>query len=331
MFARDVVDLDAAATLAAAAELHALTNQTATDLLRLAQHFADLNPAPATIPGHQTIPGGERGIIHGGPGCPAIAEFAAAEFGAMIGRSAGSAAHYLGQAQALRYRLPRTWAQVLSGHATAWKACQAATACLRLSEKAAALVDQRIAAIIDSVGPIRLANIIRAAFWEADPEAAQAEAEAKAKQRGVWPGQTDEHGTTRLFVMAATGDIIRLDTTITQLANALAAMGDTDPLNTRRARAIGILADPALAHELLTLTHHLTSTGTGTPGDDAAATPTPATSPASNRAPADGRSAPADSPARADDPECAPVPASDAPSTDAPASTNPDTAPEADQ
>lgn len=240
MFPCDVVDFDTAATLAAAADLHALTNQTAVDLLRLAQHFADLHPNPATIPGHQTLPGGERGIVYGGPGCPAVAEFAAAEFGAVTGRTAGSAARYIGQAQALRYRLPRTWAQVLSGHAIPWKACLAATACMRLSEEAVALVDRRIAAIIDSVGRDQLSNIVRAAFWEADPETARAEAEAKAEERGVWPGRTDENGTTQLFMKAATGDIIRLDTTITQLANALAALGDTESLDQRRAKAVGI-------------------------------------------------------------------------------------------
>ena len=262
MFARDVppdvAALSAAETLASAARLHAQRHRADVELLELALHFADLHPDPATVPGHHRIPGAERGVVHGGPGCPAVAEFAVAEFGAVTGRSTASAAAFIGQALALRHRLPRIWAQVRSEHATAWKACTIATACLHLPEHAAAIVDHELAGIVDTVTPHRIANIVRAALWRADPEAAQAAAEANAKQRGVWPGRTDEHGTTTLYVKAATGDIIRLHTTLTQLADALADLGDTDPLDQRRAKAIGILTDPDLTRELLTIAHHLT-------------------------------------------------------------------------
>ena len=234
-----VAALSAAETLASAARLHAQRHRADVELLELALHFADLHPDPATVPGHHRIPGAERGVVHGGPGCPAVAEFAVAEFGAVTGRSTASAAAFFGQALALRHRLPRIWAQVRSEHATAWKACTIATACLTLSEQAAAIVDHELAGIVDTVTPHRIANIVRAALWRADPDAAQAAAEANAKQRGVWPGRTDEHGTTTLFVKAATGDIIRLHTTLTQLADALADLGDTDPLDQRRAKAIG--------------------------------------------------------------------------------------------
>ena len=76
----------------------------------------------------------------------------------------------------------------------------------------------------------------------------------------MWTGRTDDHGTTTLFVRAATGDVIRLDATLTQIADALAALGDTSPLDRRRAKAIGILADPKLAHQLLDVAHVLTKT-----------------------------------------------------------------------
>ncbi|TCM48269.1 DUF222 domain-containing protein [Kribbella sp. VKM Ac-2568] len=265
MFACDVTELSAAETLASAARLHEQRNRTDVELLELALHFADLHPDPATVPGHETVPGGERGVVYGGPGCPAVAEFAVAEFGAVIGRSTASAAAYLGQALALRHRLPRILAQVRSGHATAWKACTIATACLTLSEQAAAIVDHELAGIVDTVTPHRIANIVRAAVWRADPEAAQAAAETNAKQRGVWPGRTDEHGTTTLYIKAATGDIIRLNTTLTQLADALADLGDTDPLDQRRAKAIGLLTDPDLTRELLAIAQHLTEPPTPTP------------------------------------------------------------------
>jgi hypothetical protein len=171
--------------MSSAARLHAMKLEIEVHLLRLALRFADLHPDPAMISGRETVPGGERGLVHGGPGCPGVAEFAPAEFGAVIGRSKGSAAALMGQALALRHRLPLIWAQVESGHATAWKACTIATACLHLSVEAAAIVDRKVAGIVDSIPPLRLANIVKAALWQADPEAAQAAAETNAKERGV--------------------------------------------------------------------------------------------------------------------------------------------------
>ncbi|TCN41994.1 uncharacterized protein DUF222 [Kribbella orskensis] len=262
MFDGDVADLDATETLASAAELHVLRRQAEVRLIELAQHFADLHPDPATVPGQVSLAGGERGVVYGGPGCPAIAEFAAAEFGAMIGRSAGSAAVFIGQSLALRHRLPRIWAQVRSGHGEPWKARTIATACLALSVDAAEIVDRRVASIIDTVTPVRLEKIVKAAIQQADPDAARAAAEARAKERGVWAGRTDDHGTTTLYVRAATGDVIHFKATIRQIADALAQLGDTDTLPQRKAKAIGIIADPALTNELLTVAHHLTPTTT---------------------------------------------------------------------
>ncbi|QNE20066.1 hypothetical protein F1D05_21810 [Kribbella qitaiheensis] len=189
MFESNLEELDARATLASAAHLHEQRKRIDVALIEHALHFADLHPDPATIPGHPSpAPGGERGKVYGGHGCPGVAEFAPAEFGAVTGRGKVAAAHYIGQSLALRHRLPATWEQVRNGHATEWKARQVATACLGLTEDAAAIVDQRVAPILDTLTPLRVERIVRAAKWQADPEAARAEAEEKACARGVWPG-----------------------------------------------------------------------------------------------------------------------------------------------
>ncbi|QNE20067.1 hypothetical protein F1D05_21815 [Kribbella qitaiheensis] len=72
---------------------------------------------------------------------------------------------------------------------------------------------------------------------------------------------------------AATGDVIRLNATITQIADALVALGDIDPLDQRRAKAIGIIADPALAHHLLEVAQHLATSAAVRNSTPAAATP----------------------------------------------------------
>ena len=50
---------------------------------------------------------------------------------------------------------------------------------------------------------------------------------------------------------AAAGDAIWFLATVNRIAEILAVRGDTDPIGTRRARAVGILARPAEALRLL--------------------------------------------------------------------------------
>jgi hypothetical protein len=279
MFEQDVAELDVAETLAAATDRHATRTEADLDLIELCLRFADLHPDPATIPGHVSLPGGERGWHSGGPGCPGFAEFAAAEFGAAIGRSAGSAATFIGQALALRHRLPLILAMIRSGHGEPWKARTIATACLALSLEAAAIVDRRVARIIDTVTPIQLDKIVKAAIQQADPDGARATAEQKAKERGVWASKVDEHGTTTLTIRGATGHVIKLKATLRRLADALSELGHTGPLNERMADTIGIISDPTLTQALLTLATHLADQPTD---DQPASTPASPTHPTSD-------------------------------------------------
>jgi hypothetical protein len=260
LFAYDVDELDTAAVLTAAASSRALRERLEVLDLLHALRIADLHHEVRVAAGR----GGERRRVFGGAGCPEIAEFAPVEFGAVMGMSPAAAKAYLDDAVGLRHRLPLTFARVLAFDAAVWRACKIARACRALPEQAAALVDRRVAAIVNSVTPVRLATIVDAALWEADPAAAQAAAEEQARSRGVWVKRSDDHGTKSIWVRAAAGDVIRFDATIDDIAQALRALGDTDTLDQRRAKAIGIIADPALAHELLEVAHHLAKTHTTT-------------------------------------------------------------------
>ncbi|NIK57631.1 DUF222 domain-containing protein [Kribbella shirazensis] len=281
MFDNDLDDLSDRDLLAAAAEYAQDQERAAVGILRTALAFADRN---AVIPGHKPLPGCERFVVYGGDGCPEIAEFAPVEFGAVLGMSSGAAASLIGEALALRHRLPRVWAAVLSGQAITWRARKIAEACLSLSLEAAAVVDRRVAGIVNTVTPRKLKTIVTAAIWEADPEQAQADAEAAARARGVFVAQSDDHGTKRIWVRAAAGDVIRFDATIDDLARALKILGDTDTLDQRRAKAIGWIADPAAAHQLLEVARYLARTQPSPPSN-------PASNPADNTDPADGADA----------------------------------------
>jgi hypothetical protein len=251
-------DFDAAATLDAAVEFDVEENSAALGKLRAALHFADLHASlPPAFRKVSEERGGERLVVYGGDGCPAIAEFAPAEFGALLKMSSGAAAAYIGEALALRHRLPRIWAKTLNGQAVVWRARAVARACLKLSREAAELVDARVVAVIDTLSAYGLRKIVEAVIKEADPEAARQAAEERAREHGVWVQPSDDHGTKTIWVKAAAGDVIRFDATINDLAWALQMLGDPDPLHARRAKAIGWIADPAAAYELLAAARYL--------------------------------------------------------------------------
>ncbi|TCO50105.1 hypothetical protein EV646_102178 [Kribbella antiqua] len=264
MFEGDLTSLSTADLLESAADHRAAANRVDARLLEHAQLYADrFHPDKCpTRPGRTSSGGRERAIVLGGDGCPEIAEFAPAEFGVVVGVSTGVAARLIGEALALRHRFPFIWAKVRSGEATPWKARQIAAACLKLSEDAARYVDQRVAGIVDTITPYRLDKIITAARFHADAAAARAEAEQKARERGVFVARGSDHGTTTIYIRTSTGNAKRYDATIDGIAEALKVFGDTRSLNARRAEAVGIIADPRYTEQLLlqAQAHHAQST-----------------------------------------------------------------------
>jgi uncharacterized protein DUF222 len=254
MFEGDLNLLPTADLLESAAEHRAIAHRADARLLEHAQVYADrFHPDSCpTQPGRRSSDGRERAIVLGGQGCPEIAEFAVAEFGVLLGVSPRVAADHIGQALALRHRFPFTWARVRAGTATPWKAGKIAADCGKLSLEAARYVDKRVAALVDSITPYRLEKIVRAAKIHADPGLALAEADEAARERGVFVGHSDEHGTKTIYIRTASGNAIRHDATITDIAEALKTFGDTRTLQHRRSDAIGIIADPRFTEELLT-------------------------------------------------------------------------------
>src|SRR4051812_31119635 len=196
MFEGDLEELDTVDLLSAASEFGRVENRAGVRVLEAALVFADRH---AVVLG-EPRPGYEQIHVYGGDGCPGVAEFAPIEFGAVMRMSSGAAAALIGEALALRHRLPRIWAAVLAGNAVPWRARKIAHACLSLSLEAAAIVDRRVVGIVNTVTPGALKKIVTAALWEADPEAVKAQAEAAARIRGVFVAPSDDQGTKRIWV-----------------------------------------------------------------------------------------------------------------------------------
>ena len=64
-------------------------------------------------------------------------------------------------------------------------------------------------------------------------------------------GRSSEHGLKLIIARATAGDAIWFKATIDRIADILAKQGDTDTVDVRRSKAIGILAQPAQALHLL--------------------------------------------------------------------------------
>jgi hypothetical protein len=97
----------------------------------------------------------------------------------------------------------------------------------------------------------RFHNLLDAAIIEADPVGAEHRAAAAARERFVRLGRGSEHGLKLIIARAAAGDAIWFKATVDRIADILATQGDTDTVEVRRSKAIGILAQPAQALQLL--------------------------------------------------------------------------------
>ena len=110
-----------------------------------------------------------------------------------------------------------------------------------------------------------------AAIYQADPDGAEQQAAAAAQQRFVRLGRNSEHGLKLIIAKAAAGDAIWFKATIDRIADILAKQGDTDTIDVRRSKAIGILAQPALALQLLCQHQDDDWDGRTEPSDESAA------------------------------------------------------------
>jgi hypothetical protein len=92
---------------------------------------------------------------------------------------------------------------------------------------------------------------VTARIIEADPEAAEARRRAAMQRRQVTLGRSNVFGLRTMTAQTTGVDLARVDGMLDVLAQALSDRGDVDPHEVRRAKALGVLANPAVACTLL--------------------------------------------------------------------------------
>ena len=156
------------------------------------------------------LPGTEAAKQLGGDGTPLVAEFAAAELGALIGRGYISAANLIGNALDVRHRHPRLWAGILARTVRPYQASEVArrTRAARLTRDQARWVDAQIDGYLGSLAYDRFLGVVDAQIIAADPAAAEARRVEEALAQFVATGQSDEFGLKTMIVKANAGDVI---------------------------------------------------------------------------------------------------------------------------
>ncbi len=231
------------------AATHAAVREGECEELVLAAAWADVHYLDSGAEDYRPLV--QRACAWGGDGCPQVAEHCAHELGALRGTGAVAARMLIADALDLRHRLPRLWALVRTGVVRAWQVRAVAQATHELSWEACAEVDQTLSSFLPVLAWPRFRRLLTAAVLEADPEQRRTREAAARVERGVWSFD-GEHGLRTLVARAASGDVRWFVAAVDRVAEILRLDGDPDGVDARRAKAVGILAQPAVALQLLT-------------------------------------------------------------------------------
>ena len=235
-----------AEVLAAARRARAAAHAAEAEVLAAAVAWAHLHRVE-TLAEAATWPAGhgqDTGIALAGEGAPLVGEFAVAELASVLGLSVGSGRNLLAHALELAHRLPRLWARVQDGSLPPWRARRIAEETLVLSAEAAGWVDAQVAAHAHRVGPAQTDRLVEEAIARFMPgyAAERRERAAEARFLDVEHDQVSFAGTSRVIGELDLADALDLDAAVRHGADQLRAAGSMDPLDVRRAAALGSLA-----------------------------------------------------------------------------------------
>src|SRR5262245_10787939 len=248
-----LLDLDAKTALESVVAASTAELRAAADRLAAIVAFCDMHPVvddgdiAAAWPADACLDGDQVNPPLTGDGCPQVTETAVHELSAALGISHHAALGLVGQTLELRFRLPRLWRLVQNLTLPAWQALKAAEQTIPLSQEAAAFVDRHLA-VAGKRGRLTAQTItgtVGLAEAKFDPDKARSREQDALASRGVWFDiSPDTPATTEVYARMDTLDAQALDETVGELATTLGRLGDKSPLDTRRATALGMLADP---------------------------------------------------------------------------------------
>jgi hypothetical protein len=274
----DLRDLAPGDVLSFAADQRRTADRAEARLLAAAVHWVDLHPITESSPAasfriRQRVAGvvlGELDVEAGlaGVETPGVSEYAVETLAATLGVAYTAGLRLVSEAVELRYRLPRLWSLVQDGRLQAWKARLVASETTGLSSEAVAFVDRHLAVTATkntTPTPAKLKELLHEAMLRCDPDRAAGVEQAALDARGVWFDHRASTATTDLTARLDTLDALDLEASVGDLAGLLGRLGDDRSLDLRQATALGLLAHPQRALDLVS----------GDPTDDEPGDPIP--------------------------------------------------------
>lgn len=192
----------------------------------------------------------EQRMRVGAEGTPLVPEFLSLEVAALLGCSVTAAGCRLAEALNLKYRHPRVYQAVLDLELDAWVGLKVASKCRDLHPIVAETVTTRWLARQAKLGPAARFALLEKLIIEADPKGAAEKERAAREDRGVHLWGLDDgvmNLTGRLDVL----DARFLDSRLDEVARLIDQQFPELTHRQRRAKALGVLANPAYATALL--------------------------------------------------------------------------------
>ncbi|MEL4505665.1 DUF222 domain-containing protein [Luteococcus sp. H138] len=235
------------------AERHVRRESEAREF-RLIAHLADLysgveaaEPALSEPP----LPGRERLVSIGSDGTPEVAEGCVLELAADLHVRPEEAHQLIAAALDCRHRLPELWGLVQGLEVPVYQARHIAQATHELDAQHAGLVDLELSRQIVGMSFRQVKKLTAAVVLrQLDAEQADQRRRDALEARGVWVAQSD-HGVADVMAVVDAADAILLDAQLDRIATILETGGTRGTRDALRARAVGILANPPLATQLL--------------------------------------------------------------------------------
>ncbi|MFT4296059.1 MAG: hypothetical protein QM582_11675 [Micropruina sp.] len=196
---------------------------------------------------------GERPVRLGADGTRLVGEFLPLEIAAATGRSVTAATWLIRDVLNLHARHPHLWNAVTSGSVATYRGFQLVQLCASydLTLDQALRVDDRLKGKYGRIAWPRLIRLARGLIAQVAADKVE-EATRKARAtRFANTAATGDPAVSEVWARVDTTDAQQLESTIRAIAKTLRRLGDADPLDVRRAKALGILATPARAQALL--------------------------------------------------------------------------------
>ena len=161
-----------------------------------------------------------------------------------MGVSTQSAMSLMADALDLRHRLPRLWALVEDLAVAPWKTRRVAADTRSLPFEGARWVDEQLAARVDGFGVPTIERLVALAAARFAPRS------RPRRNRPPGPGTTSPQppapgeyaGTSWLEAAGDTADLTAFHRLVCEVAEQLGRLGDADDYETRKAKALGVIA-----------------------------------------------------------------------------------------